>query len=77
MSIRKELLSKIISEAIINCPDFTDINFNLEAEKSSLLALSEIQKIVKNDELSDYDAIEEIIDIFEKYNLDSGNRHDW
>ena len=39
--------------------------------------LSEIQKVIQNESYSDFDAIEEIVCIFEKYNIDSGFRHDF
>lgn len=39
--------------------------------------LCEIQNIIKNDSYSDFEAMEEIICIFEKHNIDYGYRHDF
>ena len=39
--------------------------------------LGEIQEIIKNESYSDFEAIEEIVCIFEKYNIDFGSRHDF
>ena len=39
--------------------------------------LSEIQRVIKDENYSDSDAMEEIVCIFEKYNIDSGFRHDF
>ena len=39
--------------------------------------LSEIQKVIKNEAYSDFEAIEEIVCIFEKYDIDFGNCHDF
>ncbi len=77
MDIKKELLSKLLSESIMSYLDFTHTDFKEKIEKEAIAALSEIQEIVKNSELDDSEAIEEIICIFEKYNLDFGSRHDY
>ena len=39
--------------------------------------LYEIQNVIKNEDYSDFEAIEQIVCIFEKYNIDFGVRHDF
>ncbi len=77
MDTKKELLAKLLCESIMNHLEYSHINFKKELETLALTVLSEIQKIVKNKKLDDSEAMEEIVCIFEKYNLDFGNRHDY
>ena len=42
-----------------------------------LTALSEIRCVIQNDTLSDFETVERIICIFEKYNINAGVRHDF
>ncbi len=39
--------------------------------------LGEIKNIIKNENYSDFDAIEKIVRLFEKYQIDCGYRHDF
>ena len=39
--------------------------------------IAEIQEVITDEKYSDFDAIEAIVCIFEKYNIDAGNRHDF
>ncbi len=39
--------------------------------------LKEIQSAIKNKELDDFDAVEEIVDIMLEYGWDTGDRHDF
>ena len=77
METKKELLAKLLSEAIICYLEYTQFDFQNEIEKVAVTVLSEIQKTVKNHRLNDTEAMEEIVCIFEKYNLDFGCRHDY
>ena len=47
------------------------------ADTTATTMLGEIQQVIKNQEYSDFEAIEEIVCIFEKYNIDFGGRHDF
>ena len=46
-------------------------------ESKSVSALSESQQVIQNDVLSDFEMVEEIVCIFEKYNIDAGGCHDF
>ena len=77
MNIKVELLKDYISDFIkYQVKDF-EIDASLIADTTAIKILSEIQKVIKNEEYSDFDAIEEIVCIFEKYNIDFGSRHDF
>ncbi len=77
LNTQNELIQKIVLEHLENY--FSIYNFNIQeiANTRAISALNEIKTILSNDTLSDFDAIEEIICIFEKYGIDTGNRHDF
>lgn len=76
MDIKLELLKNEISELIAGRLDTLNIDADKIADTAAIAALSEIQKIMKSN-LSDFDAVEKIVLIFEKYNLSCGGRHDF
>lgn len=75
MKIKTELLSKEITNCIIN--NLENIDADKIADTTAICALSEIKNILKNPRLSDFEAIEEIVCVFERYNIDFGSRHDF
>ncbi|MBR2916706.1 MAG: hypothetical protein IKC07_03810 [Clostridia bacterium] len=77
MNIKVELLKSCISDFINNSMEDFDIDASQIAETAAIKMLREIQSIIKNESYSDFDAIEEIVRIFEKYNIDFGARHDF
>ncbi len=77
MNIKVELLKDYISDFIKYQVEDFDIDASQIADTTAIKMLSEIQKVIKNVEYSDFDAIEEIVCIFEKYNIDFGFRHDF
>ena len=77
MDIEFELLSSGISEMVQNVIREAKFTANEIVQSVALSALAEIQEVLKNDGLSDFDAIEQIVCIFEKYNIDCGVRHDF
>ncbi len=77
MDIKLELIGNDISETVRRRLDKIDIDVNQIAQTTAISVLSEIQKTLQNDELPDFDAMEEIVLIFEKYHIDCGMRHDF
>ena len=77
MNIKTELLK----DYMINFIKFKIEDFEIDASKvadtTAIQMLSEIQSVVKNVDYSDFEAMEEIVCIFEKYNIDFGLRHDF
>ena len=77
MYIKLELLKKYISDIINNNIEDFNIDATKVADTTAIQILSEIQVVIKDENCSDFDAIEKIVCIFEKYNLDFGFRHDF
>lgn len=77
MNIKLELLTNAISELVVQRLDTISIDADEIADTVAITMLTEIQKIIKNDEISDFDAIEKIVILFEKYGVDAGIRHDF
>ena len=77
MEIKLELLKNHIYD-YIDCriKDF-EIDASRIADTTAITVLSEIQNVIKEENISDFDAIEKIVCIFEKYNIDAGCRHDF
>lgn len=77
MNIKLELLKSNIKDYIdSNLQDF-EIDVSEIANTTAINILSEIQTTIRNENYSDFDVVEEIVCIFEKYNIDSGYRHDF
>ena len=56
---------------------FLDIDADEIADTTAIAALSEIQEIIQNENYSDFEKIEEIMSVYEKYNLSFGECHDY
>ncbi len=77
MNIKLELLKIYISDFInSNLGDF-EIDASKIADTTAIQILSEIQKVIKDENYSDFEALEEIVCLFQKYGLDFGSRHDF
>ena len=77
MNIKVELLKNHITDFIkFKIEDF-DIDASQIADTTAIQMLSEIQNAIRNEGYSDFEAIEEIVCIFEKYSIDYGFRHDF
>ena len=77
MNIKVELLKNYISDIIQNKIEDFEIDSSQIADTTATQMLSEIQKIIREEKYSDFEAIEEIVCIFDKYNIDFGFRHDF
>ncbi len=83
MKLKYELLENAIAEGIRQKImigiglDELDIDVNEIADTTAIKALSEIQEIICNNDIPDFDAIEQIVYVFEKYKLSAGPRHDF
>ena len=54
-----------------------EIDASQIADTTATMMLGEIQKVIKDEKYSDFEAVEEIVCIFEKYKIDFGSRHDF
>ena len=77
MNIKLELLKSYISDFINNSLEDFEIDATEIADTLAINMLGEIQRIIKNERYSDFEAIEEIVCLFEKYKIDDGVRHDF
>ena len=77
MNIKLELLREYIADYVrFKLEDF-EIDVSQIANTTAIMALGEIQKVIKDENYSDFDVIEEIVCIFEKYKISAGFRHDF
>lgn len=77
MNIKTELLKRYICDFINNNLQDFEIDASYIADTTATKMLFEIQSIIKNENYSDFDAIEEIVCVFEKNKIDFGFRHDF
>lgn len=77
MKIKAELLKTYISDFINSWIEDFEIDADDIANTVAIKILAEIQEIIKNDSYSDFERIEEIVCVFEKYKIDFGNCHDF
>ncbi len=77
MKIKTELIKSYIAE--ITCRGITDFDINADkiADTTAIKVLGEIQQVLQNTELDDFEKIEEIVLVFERFNLDAGACHDF
>ena len=76
MNIKLELLKDNIHDIIDSRLADFEINADEIADTTAIKALSEIQSILAND-LDDFEMVEKIVCVFEKYKLDFGQYHDF
>ena len=73
MAYRK---SNFLEEIKCNCQELLQLLEQYEQD-SETLCLKEIQAVLKNSEADDFEAIEEIVCILNKYGQNTGTRHDF
>lgn len=76
MNIKLELLKSYIEDYINNNLQDFEIDASKIADSKAINILAEIQNIIRNENYSDFDVVEKIVCIFEKYSIDAGFRHD-
>ena len=77
MDIKVELLSNGTAEFVRNHIESLDINVETLIENQSAEILQRICTIIRNDKLTDFEMVEEIVCIFEEYNIWCGGCHDF
>ena len=77
MNIKLELLKNSIFDLVGDRLCDLEIDADKIADTTAIKVLSEIKDIIHDDTKSDFDAVEEIVCVFEKYNIDIGGRHDF
>lgn len=77
MNIKLELIQNHIAELVQKVFEDNTIDYNNIADTNTIIILEKIKKIIADESLSDFDAIEEIVCILEENNIDCGSRHDF
>jgi len=77
MSVTNELIAHIIAEQFTDLLERKKFELPEQAETIGLCIISEVQQILMDEKLDDFEAIEEIVCLFEKHNLNTGFRHDF
>ena len=77
MNIKTEIIKSYISDMICNSMSDFDIDADKIANSKAIEMLEEIQQILKNDSLDDFEMIDEIVCVFYKNNIDAGGCHDF
>ena len=77
MDIKLELLQNYICDFLKSAFERFPPDTSKLADSFAIMALDDIKSVLKNDELSDFDAIEQIVCIMENYRIDCGGRHDF
>ncbi|MEE1224018.1 MAG: hypothetical protein UH081_02040 [Clostridia bacterium] len=79
MRIKSELLINALCDSIRHYLPYTDIEADINeiADTTAIKALSEIQEILHSYDGNDFDTVEKIVCVFEKYNLSAGMAHDF
>ena len=73
MKIKVELLKGFIADVVANQVEDFEIDPTRIADTKAIMMLSEIQAILQNNNLTEFDALEEIGKIFAENRVDSGS----
>ena len=76
MNIKVELLKNYISDYVNQHINDFEIDADKITDSVAVKALSEIQNILQSDNY-DEEIVEQIVAVFEKYNLDFGSCHNY
>jgi len=77
MHLKLELLKGAICDAVTAGLEYAEIDADEIADTKAIKVLSEIKNIISDDEKSDFDMVEEIVCVFEKYGISAGACHDF
>lgn len=78
MDIKLDIFAGAVSDAINSAIRYIHIDTDDVINSVALTALNEIKCVIQNAEIEDgFDVVEEIVCIFEKYNINAGGRHDF
>ena len=81
MHLKFELLQDAIFDGVKKGLNYAEMNGEINADEiadtTAIKVLSEIKEIINDDEKSDFDMVEDIVCIFEKYHISAGACHDF
>lgn len=78
MKVTEELLCQDIGRNVLNMLELNKSEFIKNADTKAEEVLEKIKAVLyKHEELSDFEIVDEIVEIFIKYNIDIGGCHDF
>ena len=78
MQLRYELLANAIANSLYSMVNGRIINIPDWVDSVAVNVLGEIKDVIRNEEIEDdFEVVEEIVNIFEKYRISAGTRHDF
>ncbi len=78
MDIKLEIFSWAVSDAIKEAMRYIYIDTNDVVNSVALAALNDIKFIINDENIEDdFDVVEEIVNVLQKYNIGIGGRHDF
>ena len=77
MNIKLELISRELVDFMVRNLENLDMDIDKMADTTAINLIGEIQAVIMDNLKSDFDVVEEIVCIFEKYNVNAGCRHDF
>lgn len=78
MTIKEELIRRSVAESVAQNLRITEYDINTVADTAAIKALDEIKSVIsRHEELSDFYIVDEIVEIFIKYGIDTNGCHDF
>ena len=78
MKVTEELLCQDIGRNVLNMLELNKSEFIKNVDTKAEEVLEKIKAVLyKHEELSDFEIVDEIVEIFIKYNIDIGGCHDF
>ena len=78
MTIKEELIRRSVAERVAQNLRITEYDINTVADTAAIKALDEIKSVIsRHEELSDFYIVDEIVEIFIKYGIDTNGCHDF
>ncbi len=78
MTIKEELIRRSVAESVAQNLRITEYDIKTVADTAAIKALDEIKSVIsRHEELSDFYIVDEIVEIFIKYGIDTNGCHDF
>ena len=77
MDIINELLCQEVGRRMIESFKAVEIDYDKIVQTKALTVLEKIKRIIRNDRLDDFMKVDEIVNVFSQYNIDTGGCHDF
>lgn len=77
MNIKLELLKNEIASLVVSRLDNLNINADKIADSTAICILNQIQQVLLDENLDDFEIVDEIVEIFYRNHINTGNLHDF